>query len=338
MNQNGGGPNAGLAVNIVNQNAANILEPEPEVLPLHWYVPLTSPATRRVLCYDLRIPTGITAGALLVRHLWLPTARRFAPRLGLAQQLFESTRQHVSIGFPPASIFFIKFSLPSWSECSEWLPQTPRWLRPHFAVLGQLATNVRRAAFNWTPPRWRFLPATTRPLGQWMLRHAWWVRPVLATIAGLAACTTLYCFWWNRRQLALPYEPEGLGQRHVMCEVTQEEALQTPTHFACPAALRAVVLEKVFLSERTPALVQRIKSIAGRWCDDHGVGPFERPACIAGAVAAAMTVSTLEMDLVRYEQQWSVRTARRLLRDHHAEEAPRHQPAFWDWLTGPGRR
>lgn len=172
-------------------------------------------------------------------------------------------------------------------------------------------------------------------------RHSALIRAVVLTAAGM---TFMYGFYQLTRRWfynSKPYEPEGIGHPNIMAEVTQEEAQASPTHFACPALLRVHILEKVFMQERTPNLVQRVKSIAGKWCDEKGVNPYERPAHIAGAVAVALTTSQLEIDLLSYEQRWDVRRAKGLLTRHHTgngEQPPRAQRGFWNWLTGPGRR
>lgn len=136
-----------------------------------------------------------------------------------------------------------------------------------------------------------------------------------------------------------PFEPDGFAGPTTCVEVTQERAQADPTHFACPAGLRALVTEKAMMLERTPALLQKIKGMAGRWCDDHGINPMERPAYIAGAVACAMTVPRMELDLAAYQRKWEVRYAQRMIAQAHdaGERTPNHV-LFWRWLTNPGRR
>lgn len=115
--------------------------------------------------------------------------------------------------------------------------------------------------------------------------------------------------------------------------------MMEPTHFACPAGLRALITERCLMLERTPQLLQKIKSVAGRWCDDHGINPMERPMCIAGAVACAMTVPRMELDLAAYQRRWEIRDAQRMIAAAH--QAGDHVPPhvlFWRWLTQPGRR
>lgn len=184
-------------------------------------------------------------------------------------------------------------------------------------------------------------PNTYRQLLLGLQRHRQLINAALTT-GGIAL--TAYCAYTLSMRVWLnmqPFEPEGMGHPGLMVEVTQEEAIGTPTHFACPAGLRATILEKIMLCERTPNLIQKVKSMAGRWCEDNNINPYHRPACIAGAVAVGMTVSPLETDLVKYEARWEVQAAQHRIAQHAAgmpDGRPRANQRFWDWLTSPGRR
>lgn len=141
------------------------------------------------------------------------------------------------------------------------------------------------------------------------------------------------------RDRHVPHDTEGLGHPHLMVEVTQQEAQATPTHFACPALLRAHILERIMLCDRTPQLIQKCKSICGRWCDDNGIAPALRPAYIAGGLACAMSVSNMELDLISYERAYATTHARLQVRRHaNADIRPAATDAFWQWLMRPGRR
>lgn len=203
--------------------------------------------------------------------------------------------------------------------------------------------SVRNTA-SFTMVDWIYratAPNTYRAALLGALRHRHLINAVITTFGIAFTAYSAYQLatriWLNSQ----PFEPEGMGHPGLMVEVTQEEALGTPTHFACPAGLRATILEKIMLCERTPNLIQKVKSMAGRWCEDNQINPYHRPACIAGAVAVGMTVSPLENDLIKYEARWEVQNAQRRVAQHAAgipDGRPRHNQRFWDWLTSPGRR
>lgn len=321
-----GGPNQGMNVHINNNNGPDPREVPADEAMLHWYVPLQSPATRREVPQSA-LPYYLASAAMMgCRAALLPTvelALKACKRAGILGQLQETCRGvlHTVTGYSSDSLTIME----------------------SLAML----TGFKKAA-TATGIAWFYqkLHQVSKPNSLVttlfsIRRHGALIKAVLLTGAGFALG---FAFWRTTQRWfynSQPYEPEGIGHPTIMAEVTQEEAQASPTHFACPALLRAHILEKVFMQERTPNLVQRVKSIAGKWCDEKGINPYERPAYIAGAVAVAMTTSQLEIDLLSYEKRWEVRRAARLLTQHHngvAGEPPRNQRGFWNWLTGPGRR
>lgn len=292
-----------MLVNIQNQNGPEGREIPGDDLALHWYVPFRSPATRR--SSQSRPYIAMTGSAML----W-------------------ATSSALQVLKPPTRSLTTALATAVHSACTTWLARDS--LNPWFRLaLQPLAHKLA--------PR---PPTVMASFAGFITRHAVVIKAVLRVGAlGLAAyaCWTTARHWFDNSK---PYEPEGVNHVALMTEVTQEEAMDAPTHFACPAGLRAHIVEKVMMCERTPALIQRVKSIAGKYCDERGVSQFDRPQWIAGACAAAMTVTSHELDLLSYERSWSVQKARKLLRRHHdgAAPEPRNNPGFWQWLLGPGRR
>lgn len=315
-----------INVNVVNNNAADLRADPEDPGFLHWYIPVATPVTRRLP----RAPCGgllLTVAAWGARASWLPVVRHLARRAeltGLLPVLRETLRDmvHTSIGRH-------YHTLTLWESLSMFSRS--------------IVTSFRNtAAFTLTDWIYRATaPNSYRQALLTLLRHRHLVNAALTTLAVAGTAWSTYQLskrvWLNNQ----PFEPEGMGHPGLMVEVTQEEALGTPTHFACPAGLRATILEKIMLCERTPNLIQKVKSMAGRWCDDNNINPYHRPACIAGAVAVGMTVSPLESDLIKYESRWEVQAAQHRIAQHAAGNAdgrPRHKQSFWDWLTAPGRR
>lgn len=321
-----GGPNQGMQVNINNNNG-----PDPREIPgdehaLHWYVPVQTPATRRrpPSHYGRWMALTVTSLSARFTHEHLCKALlALAKRDGVISNAKETARNiiHAVTGYNQTDGYSVLQTL---------------------SLLFGARHAVQGVGFVWL---YNKIHDATKPdlyirtLFCWR-RHSRFISAVFATIA--TACFARMCYavvrqlWLNMQ----PFEPEGISHPNLMCEVTQETALATPTHFACPTGLRAHILEKVFLQDRTPVLIQRVRSMAGKWCDENGINPNQRPAYIAGGLAAAMTVSSIEIDLLQYERTWEVQHARRLLAQHHqaGEGPPRNRPGFWEWLMRPGRR
>lgn len=320
-----GGPNQGMHVMIQNQNGPDPRELAPDERLLHWYVPLRSPASRRENPPNAQpwiTTTAILMGARTAHQPLCNYLLQVAKRSGVVGWLKETSRSVVHAVTGP-----VDEPLTALQSLSVFLGWRKAAVSTGYVWAFQ---KVRQAT---APDSW------VQFLFGWR-RHSALITAVITTCGMITAGVAIWRIVqrWNYNKK--PFEPEGLGHSNLMTEVTQEEALATPTHFVCPAGLRAHILEKVFMQERTPNLIQRVKSIAGKWCDEAAINPFERPACIAGAVACAMTTSQLELDLLSYERRWEVRQAARQLNQHHNGPgvAPRDQPGFWQWLTRAGRR
>lgn len=76
--------------------------------------------------------------------------------------------------------------------------------------------------------------------------------------------------------------------------------------FVCPAPLARLVQERVLMCEREPALIQKVKGIASKWCDNQGLAGNERYQAISGAVAAALTVPCIEQNVLQLAQSHAV--------------------------------
>uniref|UniRef100_A0AAU7YE37 Uncharacterized protein n=1 Tax=Juruaca virus TaxID=3229021 RepID=A0AAU7YE37_9VIRU len=314
------GQQQGLNLHVVNNNAPNLAEPPDDALAMHWYIPWRTPATRRQAPH-WKTSFSVTTGIII--------ARSAVPKL--VESLVDITRP---VGF--------------WQHTKQmawdFLNLTAALASPHIALAqsyghestGHMIGNIKATAIAiWEGSHqcaahefWKLVQRTMP-----MFRR---ITGVLA-LASASWCAYRYVTYVTRGPP--PFEPEGFAGPTTCVEVTQERALASPTHFACPAGLRALITEKAMMLERTPQLIQKMKGIAGRWCDEHGINPMERPAFIAGAVAAAMTVPRLELDLVAYQRRWEVQYAQRQIA-HAAmqgDPAPPHE-LFWRWLTNPGRR
>lgn len=89
-------------------------------------------------------------------------------------------------------------------------------------------------------------------------------------------------------------------------EISQEEAPARELVFTCPAPLARLVQERVLLCERDPTIIQKVKSIASRWCDGAGLHGNQRYAAICGAVASALTVPINEQLVLQLSQSHAV--------------------------------
>lgn len=105
-----------------------------------------------------------------------------------------------------------------------------------------------------------------------------------------------------------PYEaPPGLYPNGgPMIEITQEEARNKAHVFVCPAPLARLVQERVLMCERDPTLLQKVKSIASKWCDQNHVTNNQRYQAVAGALAASLTVPCIEQNVIHYAQSHAV--------------------------------
>lgn len=126
----------------------------------------------------------------------------------------------------------------------------------------------------------------------------------------LLACGLVYAGYVLARHAIEPppYEapPGCYPNGGPMIEISQEEAPSKSMVFACPAPLARTVQERVLLCERDPTIIQKVKTIAARWCDQNGLSNNQRYAAICGAVAAAMTVPINEQLVLQLGQSHSV--------------------------------
>lgn len=183
------------------------------------------------------------------------------------------------------------------------------------------------------------LPPTPRPvqsLAKTITEHK---RPIqLALGVAAVGLGAVACYrWFRARERA--EEPDPFAPPTSLIEVSAEVAQGVPVSFSCPAALRSTVLERCMLLERTPTLCQKIKSIAGRWCDEQSVPPDKRPAYIAGAIASCMCVPEMEQHLLMFERGHNIQELYKRVRQHQQAITPEQRKLrLLDWLTRPGRR
>lgn len=128
--------------------------------------------------------------------------------------------------------------------------------------------------------------------------------------APIAATALAYAGWVVLRHITEPppYEapPGCYPSGGPMIEIAQEEAPQREMVFCCPGPLARRVQERVLLCERDPTIIQKVKSIAAKWCDDNNLNDNQRYTAICGAVAAAMTVPASEQLVLQLAQSHAV--------------------------------
>lgn len=97
-----------------------------------------------------------------------------------------------------------------------------------------------------------------------------------------------------------PYEapPGTYPNGGPIIEITQEEAANKAMVFTCPAPLARAVQERVLMCERDVTLIQKVKSIASKWCDNNNITGNQRYQAVSGAVAAALTVPCIEQNVI----------------------------------------
>lgn len=108
-------------------------------------------------------------------------------------------------------------------------------------------------------------------------------------------------------------------------EITQEEAKNKEMVFTCPAPLARAVQERVLLCERDTTMIQKVKSIASKWCDTNNITGNQRYQAVSGAVAAALTVPCIEQNVIQLAtchavQQQHTRLQRYLTGIHHRND------------------
>lgn len=317
-----GGQQQGFNLHLINNNAPNLPEVPDDNLALHWYIPWRSPVTRRNAPHWKR-SFCVTAAIWYAGKCfpgWVNTMVELTRPVGLWEMTKQWTWDVLNLTFALTRPTIAVAHIYGWETTGEMASSVMGFFS---AVCLKTSGKTPAAHAMYTQLQLR-LPKIMRCWNMVLAASfVWFVyRVVNYSIAGPP-----------------PFEPEGFAGPTTCVEVTQERAQAAPTHFACPAGLRALVCEKAMMLERTPALLQKIKGMAGRWCDDHGINPMERPAYIAGAVACAMTVPRMELDLAAYQRRWEVRYAQRMIAQaaDAGERTPSHV-LFWRWLTNPGRR
>lgn len=146
----------------------------------------------------------------------------------------------------------------------------------------------------------------------WAYRAAGWMHAMNRLAYPVGAVAALWASYVVLRHLIEPppYDapPGCYPNGGPIIEITQEEAPNRSMVFACPAPLARMVQERVLLCERDPTLIQKVKSIASRWCDNEGLMGNERYSAINGAVAAALTVPINEQLVLQLAQSHAVQT------------------------------
>lgn len=149
----------------------------------------------------------------------------------------------------------------------------------------------------------------------------------------LALASVAYTAWVLMRHLTEPppYEapPGTYPSGGPMIEITQEEAPQREMVFCCPGPLARKVQERVLLCERDPTIIQKVKSIAAKWCDDNNLNDNQRYAAICGAVAAAMTVPINEQLVLQLSQSHAVQQQHYRIANYLSGIKHQHDP----WYT-----
>lgn len=283
-------------------NAAQAPQANPgeEELPLVWYAPTANPFRVRAPVHRYLAGSCIATAAAVS----LEACHRLAPP-------------------PPAPWWEVARSV-----VSDLITRPPTWPPSNVGEAVELVKDLA-SRLPTPPPQWR-------EGARWLYEHR---RPIQLGCAVVAAgCAVVAGYRWYRSR-EREEELDPYAQPTSVIEVSPDIAQGVPVSFACPVGLRDLVRERCLLLERTPALCQKIKSIAGRWCDEHGVTPDRRPGYIAGAVAACMSVPEFEQHLILFENGKNVQELYKRVRMHqHASTPEQRKMRLLDWLTRPGRR
>lgn len=192
--------------------------------------------------------------------------------------------------------------------------------------------NILQVVKKSLPP----LPTQGQRVATWLHDNKRAIQIGLAIVGAGCAIVAGYRIYRARERAE---EPDPFAPPTAIIEVAPDIAQGVPVSFCCPASLRSLVIERAMLLERTPALCQKIKSIAGRWCDENNVTPDKRPTYIAGAIAACMCVPELEQHLLLFETGHNVQELYKRVRRHQGSLTPEaRKMRLLDWLTRPGRR
>lgn len=182
---------------------------------------------------------------------------------------------------------------------STWRNRLPWW---RVMAINIVERNVpffeTRAAWTWKLSVNK-LPRAATTAVRWCVNALRGWRAISTPLMVLGAAVGLYTLWINWNQPAAFDAPAGIypaGGPWV--EITQEQAARTATAVSCPAPLARAVQERVLLCERDPVLMNKVKTIATRWCTEQGLTDNVRYNAVAGALAAAMVVPTQEQNIL----------------------------------------
>lgn len=132
-----------------------------------------------------------------------------------------------------------------------------------------------------------------------------------------------------------PYEapPGAYPNGGPLIEITQEDAPRREMVFTCPGPLARMVQERVMLCERDPVMIQKCKAIASKYCDQEGIYGNERYACVAGAVAAALTVPVNEQLIMNLAQSHAVTLQQKRIANYLSGIHHRNDPWWTKYLS-----
>lgn len=190
--------------------------------------------------------------------------------------------------------------------------------------------EIRERAINLiVKPAW---PLRLAKLANYVCQALRYWRYLWKPMVAAACCWALGVYLWNR-SIPPPYDaPPGVytnGGPYI--EVTQEEAEEHGNAAIVPAPLARLVQERVMLNERDPVMMGKVKAIATRWCDAQGLTGNERFNAVTGAMAAALTVTKNEMNLLGILDDCTVRKQHTRIKEYVAGTA-RSKPPWYSRL------
>lgn len=264
--------------------------------PLNYYTPLNDIFLRRKLP-NIKIPFRIGALGLAARYIPADYVQEIILKHALTRShkhIASSLYHAAGDVLKKASLFIGDFALglPSWTGS---------------IVLGILSEKATQQANS-------LLKESAKLSAPTLMKFAENLGTVLSSIKALSGPTmaislvgVIYCIVRHAIEPP-PYEaPPGVYPNGgPFVEIAQEEAPNKEMVFACPAPLARMVQERVLMCERDPALIQKVKTMAARWCDQLNYNNNQRYAAICGAVAAALTVPVNEQLVLQLAQTHAV--------------------------------
>lgn len=187
--------------------------------------------------------------------------------------------------------------------------------------------GVQQRVLEQCQPRWWWVV-------KWAFGTAGFFARVWKPILGAAALWAGYVI--ARRALEPPpYEaPPGVyPSGGPLVEIAQEEAPDREGVFVCPAPLARAVQERVLLCERDPVMIQKVKTLASKWCEDRALPANLRYQYICGAVAAAMTVPINEQLVLQYQQSHGVKQQQKRVASWITGNPFMHDPWWSKWFS-----